>query len=225
MPWSPAIEMKRPRANLLPLTPEPMLAADVGWPEALSAIGSVITPLALAAIGFVVSRQLKRIEAHQWRSQELIAARLRYYREIVEPLNDLFCYFTFIGSWKEMTPPKVVEMKRSLDRTFHTLSAFFDVEVVKAYNGFIDLCFDTFGRWGDDARLRTSGRRRRDSSRVPWQDEWDSMFSLTSDVAVPPEDLERIKSAYNEVVARLVGDIQLTDARTNYATAQVVLNA
>jgi len=204
---------------------EPMLAADVAWPDALSAIGSVITPIALAAIGFVVSRRLKRIEALQWRSHELIAARLRYYREIVEPLNDLFCYFTFIGSWKEMTPPTVIETKRSLDRTFHTLAPFFDLDVVTAYNRFMELCFDTFGRWGEDARLRTGSRRRRDSSAVPWLDEWDSMFSRAPDEPVSAGELEGIKSAYNEVVARLVGDIQLIDARTNYATAQVVLNA
>lgn len=202
-----------------------MLATDVTWAAALSAIGAVVTPLAVVAIGFLLNRHLKRIEARQWRSQELITARLKYYREIAEPLNDLVCYFTFIGTWKDWTPPDVVEMKRSLDRTFHTLSPFFSVEVVHAYGTFMDLCFETFGMWGADAKLKTSYRRRKTVGSVPWQPTWETMFTYAPDDSVQPEDLELIKSSYNEVLAHLVGDIELTNARTDYATARVVLNA
>jgi hypothetical protein len=200
-----------------------MLAAEVTWAAGLSAVGAVTTPFVVAAIGFLLSRQLKRIEARQWRSQELISARLDFYREIAEPLNDLMCYFTFIGTWKEKTPPEITELKRSLDRTFHTLAPFFSVEVVRAYDSFMDLCFEVFGEWGADARLKTNFRRRRDAAVERWQPEWDSMF--TADDPIPPERLEQIKASYNEVLARLVGDIQLTIARTDYATARVVLNA
>lgn len=105
---------------------------NVTWAAALSALGSVITPFVVAAIGFLLSRQIKRVEARQWRNQELIAARLGYYREIAEPLNDLMCYFTFIGTWKELSPPQVIDRKRSLDRTFHTLAPFFSVEVARS---------------------------------------------------------------------------------------------
>src|SRR4051812_34034144 len=94
-------------------------AGDVTWAEALTAVGAIVTPIAVAVIGYGISTQLKRIEERRWRSQELIAARLRFYREIAEPLNDLMCYFTFIGTWKEHTPPEVVAVKRALDRTFH----------------------------------------------------------------------------------------------------------
>jgi hypothetical protein len=202
-----------------------VLAADVTWAQALTAVGAVVTPLAVVVIGFILNRQLKRIEARQWRSQELITARLTYYREIAEPLNDLMCYFTFIGTWKDWTPPDVVGMKRSLDRTFHTLSPFFSVEVVHAYTTFMDHCFDTFGAWGADAKLKTSYRRRQSVCREPWQADWESMFTYKLDETVPPEELEQVKSSYNEVLAHLVGDIELTNARTDYATARVVLNA
>jgi hypothetical protein len=181
--------------------------------------------VAVAAIGFLLNRQLKRIEAQRWRSQELTSSRLAYYREIAEPLNDLMCYFTFIGSWKEPSPLEIVALKRSLDRTFHTLAPFFSVEVVHAYEAFMGHCFDTFGQWGEDARLKTSYHRRKAASRQTWQVEWRSMFTYSLDESVPPEHLERIKVSYNEVLARLVGDIQLTIARTNYANARVVLNA
>jgi hypothetical protein len=178
----------------------------------------------VAIIGVFLNGRLKQIEAQQWRGQELISARLGYYREIAEPLNDLMCYFTFIGSWKEWTPPEIVALKRSLDRAFHTLSPFFGVEVVHAYETLMELCFQTFGQWGADAKLKTSCRRRKSAGTAPWNPEWDVLFVFDLENAMPSEHLEQIKVAYNEVLARLVGDIQLTSARTDYASARVVLN-
>jgi hypothetical protein len=201
------------------------LLADVTWTAALSAIGAVTTPFAVVGIGFLLSRQLRRIEARQWRSQELIGARLGYYREIAEPLNDLMCYFVFIGGWKEWTPNEIVNLKRSLDRTFHTLAPFFSLPVVRAYDTFMDHCFQTFGPWGTDAKLKTNYLRRRDVRGASWKVEWESMFTYTVNEPVTSEHLEQIKSSYNEVLARLAADIQLQDARTDYASAQVVLNA
>jgi hypothetical protein len=202
-----------------------LLASDVTWAAGLGAVGAIITPIAVVVIGFALNRQLRRIEERQWRSQELIAARLRYYREIAEPLNDLMCYFTFIGSWKERTPPEIVALKRSLDRTFHVLAPFFSVEVVQAYNAFMDRCFATYGLWGADAHLKTGFRRRQQVNPESWQAEWEEMFEYDGAEPIPPEDLERVKVSYNEVLAHLAGDIQLTSARNDYAAARVVLNA
>lgn len=157
------------------------LAVEVSWATGLSAVGAVTTPFAVAVVGYVVSRQLKALEARQWRSQELIAARLGFYREIAEPLNDLMCYFTFIGRWKELTPPDVVALKRSLDKTFHTLSPFFSRDVERSYNEFMDLCFDTFGSWGADARLKTSCRRRQAVKSEEWLSSWNAMFAYEAD--------------------------------------------
>ena len=184
----------------------------VTWAEGLGAIGSLITPFALVAVGYFVNRRLKAIEAQQWRSQELQAARLRYYREIAEPLNDLMCYFVFVGSWKEQTPPQVIDIKRSLDRTFHTLVPFFSVDVVHAYNDFMDRRFATFGEWGADARAASSSTPTicAHGSLEPLVD---VMFAYADEDGVPPEELEGIKRAYNEVLARLVNDIDLMAAR------------
>lgn len=200
------------------------MIASVTWAAGLGAIGAVITPLVVAILGSVISRRLRQIELKQWHSQELITARLGYYREIAEPLNDLYCYFTYIGTWKSHTPPEIIETKRSLDRTFHTLSPFFSVAVVKSYNDFMDLCFETLGRWGADAKLKTGFRRRRDVH-PEWSSEWEKMFVYSSSEPTPPEVLERIKAAYNEILAHLVGDIEITAARTDYSTARLVLNA
>jgi hypothetical protein len=199
-------------------------AIGVTWTDAVGAIAAIVTPLAVIVVGYFLNRQLKRVEDQQWRSQQLIKERLGYYREIAEPLNDLMCYFSFIGSWKDHSPPAIVAKKRALDRTFHTLSPFFGAESVHAYNRFMDECFDTYRGWGADPRLKTGFARRKLAS-ATWRPEWEAMFTYDENRTVPREVLEQIKQCYNEVLARLVSDIQVADVRTDYASARVVLNA
>src|SRR5262245_64621297 len=108
--------------------------------------------------------QLKKWEANQWRNQELIKARLEYYKVLVPKWNDLMCYFTFIGSCKDLAPPQVIEFKRTLDREFYCAAPLFSDGVLTAYNEFMGACFETFGSWGSNARLRTGFGRRREAA-------------------------------------------------------------
>lgn len=201
------------------------MIADVTWAAGLGAVGAIATPIVVTVFGFLISKRLKAIEAKQWRNQELISARLGYYREIEEPLNDIYCYFSYIGTWKDPTPPEIIETKRSLDRTFHTLSPFFSPAVVQAYNRFMQLCFQTHGGWGVDAKLKTSFKRRRQCFPNGWLDEWDAMFIYSSDVPTPKDVIRGIKDAYNDTLAYLVSDIQITNARTDYSTVREVLSS
>lgn len=198
-------------------------AQDPSWTEVVSAIAAILVPIAVVGIGYVINRQLRAFEDRQWRSQELIGARLRYYREIAEPLNDLMCYFTFLGAWKEMSPPDVVAKKRSLDKTFYTLVPFFDVDSKQRYLRFMELCFEAYGDWGADARLRTSCGGRKAATPESWKSEWDAMFA--PDASVAPAVLTEIRDAYNDTIAALVDDIQLTQSRADYVSARAVLNA
>jgi hypothetical protein len=51
------------------------------------------------------------------------------------------------------------------------------------------------------------------------------MFTMKPDQPLAEERLREIRTSYNSVVAQLVEDIQLSDVRTDYASAMVVLNA
>jgi hypothetical protein len=141
----------------------------VTWAAGVSAIGTVTTPFVVAVIGYNISRRLESIEARQWRNHELISIRLKYYDDIVVPLNDLMCYFTFIGIWKELTPPDVIALKRTLDRRFHTAVPLFSPASADAYGVFMECCFETYGRWGADARLNTGFARRKECAPTDWK--------------------------------------------------------
>ena len=197
----------------------------VTWAAGLEAVSSVITPVAVAAVGFVLSRRLKELEHQQWRNQELIKARLDYYRQLSGPLNDLLCYFAFIGSWKEQTPPQVIAAKRSLDKLFHIALPIFSANASNAYEHFMDLCFETFGDWGKDALLKTGCTRRRNAFGPGWQADWDDFFAVPTGQEVPQESLRVIRDAYNAVLAALVEEVGLTAPRTDYSTTRLVLNA
>jgi len=187
------------------------------WLEYAQGIGSVVTPLTIAGLGYVLARR-------QSRNDVLLAARLEEYRRLVPNLNALMCYMTFIGDWKALTPPEVVQLKRRLDSDFFAAAPLFSTEVQGAYGTFMDRCFQTFNTWGSDARLLTSAYRRR-SACTSWQEGWDALFAYDDDRTIPASELAALRTSYDAVVAALVRDLDLTRARTKYTSDLVSLNA
>jgi hypothetical protein len=80
---------------------------------------AALTPLAVAGGGYWINRRLKSLEAAQWAQQKIVERRIRAYDELAPALNRLFCFFAYVGSWKEAKPPEIVGLKRSLDEKAH----------------------------------------------------------------------------------------------------------
>jgi hypothetical protein len=146
---------------------------------------SAITPLIVLVAGLLVSRSLKQLEFRQWTNQKLTEKRIRVFEELAPQLNDLLCYFTFVGCWKELNPMDVVKMKRSMDRTVHVNQALFSPDFLKRYNEFIAMCYRAFSGWGQDAKLRTMSGRRKDAKGGAWDSAWDSCFAEAHDCSDP----------------------------------------
>jgi hypothetical protein len=160
---------------------------------------AALTPLLVVAAGFWLNGRLKSLEQAQWSRQKVIERRITAYDELARPLNDLFCFFCYVGSWKELQPSNVVALKRKLDQTAHISAPLFDKDFLNQYNALLDQCFATFGRWGDDAKLRTLPDRRRQAAETSWQEDWDECFAGTDEVTEP----EDVKKAYGELMAYL----------------------
>jgi hypothetical protein len=155
---------------------------------------SALTPIALAILGFYIQRVTKRLENRQWTNQKLIEKRLVIYDQIAPLMNDLLCYFTYVGCWKEMDPPAVVKMKRELDKRVYLAAPLFPEAFVSAYDAFAKACFSAYGQWGTDATLRTAPQNREKYHSTAWQPEWAKCFS--QDVTDPKE----IQRVYQEVM-------------------------
>ena len=172
--------------------------------EIVKLLASILTPAAIAMLGIYVHRVSKRFEDRQWKSQKLIEKRLTIYDDIAPDLNDVLCYFTYIGCWKELTPPDVVKRKRSIDRKLYLAQPLFSQSFFIAANEFMRLCYSTYGGWGKDATLRTHFERRRNATQN-WMPEYDDCFATASDVSDP----ELIKAAYKNVMAQFTASFEM----------------
>ena len=196
------------------------LVADPTWTDVMQAVGAVSIPIVVAGLAFVLSRS-------QSRSGELLKVRLDYYRTLAPDLNQLMCYMTFIGTWRENSPPEIIDLKRRLDRTFFCAAPLFSTVVLEAYIELMNATFETFADWGEDAKIRSNAYRRRQSWRGAegWDSAWDGYFTLDDSATISGADLWRYRELYDALVAKLVGDLDVTRARSKYTTDEVSLNA
>lgn len=179
-----------------------MEAGPWNWLEVAKLIAGLLIPAALAYFGVYIHRVTKRFEHLQWRSQKLIEKRLSVYDDLAPHLNDLLCYFTYVGCWKELNPPDVVELKRRLDKKIYLASPLFSDTFFKACEKFQTLCFQTYTGWGEDAKLRTQFQRRKEA-RSDWQADWEECFCDATSVCDPKE----IKEAYASLMKVFAEDI------------------
>ena len=160
--------------------------------EVAKLLVSSLTPILVIAIGLIINRNLKRLEFLQWKNQRVIEKRLSVFDELAPSLNDLLCYFTYVGCWKELKPVEVVKLKRQIDRIVHVNAPLFSPDLVSNYNNFINQCYSTYSGWGQDAKLRTLSQRRREATGANWDDNWNQCFSDINDCSDPAT----VKSSY-----------------------------
>jgi hypothetical protein len=188
--------------------------------EVAKLLVSALTPLAVLAFGFWINRRLKRVEHLQWASQKVIEKRLLIFDQVAPLLNDLLCYFTYVGAWKDGVPPDLIKMKRQLDRTMHVNAPLFPAHILTTYNEFVGLCFSTFTGWGKDAKLKTKTRRRREAAGSSWKAEWDDCFAPEKDGVEPSE----IQLKYRMLVGSLASELGIGLQSSNTRTGRLPAN-
>jgi hypothetical protein len=169
--------------------------------EVAKLLAGLLTPAALALFGVYIHRITKRFEDLQWRSQKLIETRLKIYEDLAPQFNDLLCYFTYVGCWKELDPPAVVTLKRVMDKKIFLAAPLFSKSFFSACMEFQNLCFQTYTGWGRDALLRTQFQRRQETRPTDWNVEWNECFSTSL------SEPEAIRDAYKRVMQAFAADI------------------
>lgn len=163
---------------------------------------AVLTPLTVAGIGWFFSRSLKRFELIQWSNQKLIEKRLVIYDSVAPLLNNLLCFYTWVGHWKDISPADVIKAKRDLDKAFNIYRYLFDDKVYQAYRDFFQILFETYVASGQDALIRSdilsnSGDRKIHCS-YTWDKTWETRFSTRIN-----EEAETIQNGYYELMELL----------------------
>jgi hypothetical protein len=176
--------------------------------EVLKLIVAALTPILVALGGYWINKRLKSLEAAQWAQQKVIERRIKAYDELASGLNQLLCFFTYVGSWKEIIPPDLISLKRKLDERAYVSAPLFDRDFIGIYVAFMEgCCFKTMGGWGQDAKLRTLLDRRKQALGEAWAPAWDAYFAPRSEAVAPDE----IRTAYTKLMAYLAAAIGATE--------------
>lgn len=125
------------------------------------------TPIAVLVAGWMLKRR-EQLNA------ELVRKRIAIYDEIAPLVNDILCFYTAVGRWRDLNPPAVIEQKRKIDRAMHVYRHFWDAAVWRRYRAWSEGCFEEYGGgFGRPARLRLDRayliRQMGDGWREDWQ--------------------------------------------------------
>lgn len=140
----------------------------------------VATPVAVVLFGWILNRRLKQIDQAQWENRKIIEKRIALYDEIAPNLNLVYCFCAWVGYWKDITPAKMIETKRELDKIVNIYSPLIGEDFRKKYQSFIHGAFFPYQGPGKDAKIlsRISGGNgdRRTDGNYDWDPAWDSLF-------------------------------------------------
>ena len=133
-------------------------------------VGS-LTPLAAFVFGLWAKQIAERLEETRMRSEALIEARLRTFDKLSPLINDMLCYCTLVGHWKELSPPDIIIVKREADKLFGTLNVIFSKALQIRYKEFFDSCFEIEQEEGKDAMILADSMKHKSYHRGQWDSE------------------------------------------------------
>ncbi|KAA3616361.1 MAG: hypothetical protein DWQ05_11535 [Calditrichaeota bacterium] len=157
---------------------------------------NILLPVVLVFIGRRINASIKEIEHSHWANQKVIEKKLQLFDQIAPKLNDLYCFYLFIGRWKEITPADAIQLKRDLDRLVYTYQMILGNDLVEKYKFFMDkIAFHVYNKAGENARIigEISNKLgdRKTHADYEWLEVWDEAFYTESEF-----DSEIFKSEY-----------------------------
>jgi hypothetical protein len=174
--------------------------------EIVTLVVEALTPITVVVLGVLFTRASRRIEQVQWANQTVVTHRLNVFDKLAPGLNQLLCFATFVGSWKEIDPRKAIAIKRDLDQTMYANKVLFSDELFAAYHRFMTVLFAMFSTTGADAKARAPIESKWGSRRdLRWWD--DAMSDLFTDDAA---SVKEIQDAYDELSQQFRADLYVT---------------
>jgi hypothetical protein len=189
--------------------PLPFLLS-VNW----TAIADFAAPTVAVIVGLFIYFLTSRMDHKRWTSQKVIERRIQVFESMAPRINKLFCYFSWIGRWKEFTPGQIVDMKRELDDAYFTNEFLFSADLRAAYDTFIGVYFEHFTGPNQDGKLRTTvvktpGKAKsEDRSKVCtcWEEPWEEQYFSKKK---GPSTLKEIKRSYEQLMEAFRRDLEL----------------
>jgi hypothetical protein len=150
-----------------------------GWSslEIAKLVVAALIPIAIFGVGLVVAREARKYEERQWVARKLFEVRLERWDKIGPPLLDLSSFFRLIGDFREITPPRALELKHEIDEAVYSNVHVLGAGFLGRYYRFMNACFVTYTGFGDRGTLRASLSRQRAERGADWNSAWEQLFA------------------------------------------------
>jgi hypothetical protein len=187
-----------------------MTAADASTWSSLAVANLVVaaaTPVAVTLLGVFLARSARRVEALQQANQTVVEQRVKVFSEVAGKLNQLLCFATFVGRWKETSAEQALALKRDVDEVMYANRPLFSAELFQAYREFMSCLFAMYATVDGDALIRCQiesgwGNRR---NLVWWNPQTEARFA--ADRETTPEQAQL---AYERLTAAFRDDLYVT---------------
>ncbi|MBN8787574.1 MAG: hypothetical protein J0I84_10830 [Terrimonas sp.] len=194
--------------------------------ELVKLIASLSLPVVLFFVSSNASSRLKEIENNQKiiadqnrtaieNNQRIYDMRFSIYKQISFRLNEIYCYFTYIGKWKELSPVRLIENKRFCDEIMYSNQSLFNPDFFKVYNDFMDISYKAYSGQGQDAKLRTDMSTHKNYYKCgTWEDSWGDMFQIedgSNELGIRKD----IHKKYNDLLTGLTKELNIDEVVVN----------
>jgi hypothetical protein len=179
---------------------------------------AAITPITVAALGVLVARTSRRIEQVQWANQTVVIRRLDISTQLAPALNQLLCFATFVGGWKDIQPKQAIAVKRQLDETMYANRVLFSDALFTAYHQFMTTLFAMYATTDADAALRAPIKTQwGDRRNMPW---WDDASMASLFTTATPATTGDIQAAYDQLAEQFRAELYVTHQTKPLLTTQ-----
>lgn len=164
-------------------------------------IVAALAPVIIVLLVIRYNRIIKQVKNNQQANQKLIEKRIEFYDRIGPKLNDLLCFYSYTGNWKELTPFDILRLKKELDKEIHVHAPLFSDDLGEKYLDFMRVCFVSYSGWEHKEQIKSLYEIRKEHM-AAWIDEWIPFFDTKNVV-----EAIRLKERYDELMACFKRDL------------------
>lgn len=173
---------------------------------------SILTPLILVYLTFIVQSTLTEKEAEFGRLEQILAEKQRIYGSLGSDLNRIYVYIADVGDFRQYTPLQIIQKKRATDRLFFTYLPYWSKETETRYQAFMTSAFATYQGAGKRAKIKTRSFEKKKAYEIDnlvWKDDWDKHFTEDRDTAYETNYWKLVESLLADTVSPNVREISL----------------
>jgi hypothetical protein len=125
-----------------------------------------------------------------------------------------------IGDFRNFSPDKVIERKRSVDRAFFSYRPYWSDQTIEKYNQFMGAAFEFYSGYASNARIRTNMEQKKaafEQDGKTWDPKWDGMFSGQAAQGIDQDYYDLIRSLLSDAASSQLNtsNLQPHSALTN----------